>query len=107
MADTESTTFERSEWLGWIEPWEEGRASYRTGGNRCPRCGESYPDHVGIKDALIYAAMDAVKMRCRCRKCGLEFNEFWMWIEDDKQHEIALGYQDTFLIAEGDEGKDE
>lgn len=94
----------------WLTPWDDGIRVCQTGGNRCPRCGEPYPDHEATEDTLIYAVADALRMHCRCRRCGLGFDEFWMWIDDVGNHKFDLTYQSTVIVpdeakATGD-GKD-
>lgn len=66
-----------------------------TGGLRCPKCNMPYPDVTGVRYDIIYGASDALRLGCRCARCGARFHEWWMIVDDGKK--MDLGYVDTEL----------
>lgn len=83
---------ERPSWLG---TWDGVGRHYDTKGNRCPLCGHDYPDYLTVKNSPFYGGADALVMGCRCRRCGLEFSEWWMLFEGTDSQKANLEYQST------------
>lgn len=101
MTDERKSMAEKRSGQGWLESWDEGNPYYDTKGNACPRCGEDYPDHIGVGDTIIYGAADALELGCRCRKCSLEFKEYWIWLDGTNSGRTELHYSGTTVEPAG------
>ena len=98
-SDGTTVTAEDPQRNEWLESWDEDACDHDTKGNRCPRCGTTYPNHVGIEDTIVYAVADAVEFDCVCTRCGLGFKEIWMWLGrgDMPSETFELRYQGTMV----------